>query len=59
MNWDSIIDMCAAANPWIKDIPTMIAFSIVPFNVVSRLVTSVLTFLIYKKLSTPLKKLIQ
>ena len=59
MNWEGIINMCAAANPWIKDIPTMIAFSIVPFNVVSRLVTSVLTFLLYKKLSAPLKKLIQ
>ena len=59
MNWEGIVDMCAAANPWIKDIPTMVAFSIVPFNIVSRSVTSLLTFLLYKKISVPLKKLIQ
>jgi len=59
MNWDGIVSMCSAANPWIKDVPTMVAFSIVPFNVVSRTVTSVLTFILYKKISAPLKKFIQ
>lgn len=58
MNWDGIIDMCSAVNPWIKNIPTMIAFSIIPFNLVSRVVTSLITLLVYKKLSVPLKKLI-
>jgi riboflavin transporter FmnP len=37
----------------------MVAFSIVPFNLVSRAVTSFITFLVYKKLSVPIKKLIQ
>jgi len=46
-------------NPWIKDVPTMIAFSVVPFNLVSRGVISVVTMMVYKKLSVPLKKLIQ
>lgn len=59
MNWDSIIGMCSSVNPWIKDIPTMIAFSIVPFNIISRTVTSFITVLLYKKISVPLKKLIQ
>ena len=59
MNWEGIVNMCAAANPWIKDVPTMVAFSIVPFNIVSRSITSLLTFLLYKKISAPLKKLIQ
>jgi len=59
MNWEGIVNMCAAANPWIKDVPTMVAFSIVPFNIVSRSITSLLTFLLYKKISVPLKKLIQ
>lgn len=58
MNWEAIIDMFSAVNPWIKDIPTAIAFSIVPFNVISRTVISFVTILVYKKISVPLKKLI-
>ena len=59
MSWDAIVSMCSAVNPWIKDVPTMIAFSVVPFNLVSRGVISVVTMMVYKKLSVPLKKLIQ
>lgn len=59
MSWDSIIQMCSAANPWITDIPTFAAFSVVPFNLVSRVATSLITMLVYKKISVPLKKLIQ
>ena len=59
MNWDSIVAMFSAVNPWIKDIPTMVAFSVVPFNLISRTITAVLAFITYKKLSVPLKKMIQ
>lgn len=59
MNWEGIIEICSAANPWIKDIPTFVAFSVIPFNLISRGVTSYITFLVYKKISRPLKKLIQ
>lgn len=59
MNWEGIIEICSAVNPWIKSIPTMVAFSIVPFNLISRAVTSLITLLVYKKLSVPMKKLIQ
>ena len=59
MDWDAIVAMCSAANPWIKDVPTMVAFSIIPFNVVQRVIHSVLAILLYKKLSAPLKKFIQ
>jgi len=59
MNWDGIISMCSAVNPWIKDIPTMVAFSIIPFNVISRGVISFITILLYKKISVPIKKFIQ
>jgi len=59
MDWASILDMFSAVNPWIKNIPTMIAFSIVPFNLISRSVISVITVLVYKKISVPLKKWIQ
>ena len=58
MNWEGIIEICSAVNPWIRDIPTFIAFSIVPFNIISRGVTSFITFLVYKKLSVPIKKLL-
>lgn len=58
MNWDSIIQICTAVNPWIKDIPTMIAFSIIPFNIVSKVVMSFITVVVYKKISVPIKKLI-
>lgn len=59
MNWEGIIEICSAANPWIKDIPTFVAFSVIPFNLISRVVTSYITILVYKKISVPLKKLIQ
>ncbi len=59
MDWDGIIALCTAVNPWIQNIPTMIAFSIVPFNLISRAVTSLITILVYKKVSTPIKSLIQ
>lgn len=58
MNWDSIIAICSAVNPWIKNIPTFIAFSIVPFNVLSKGTISVITFLVYKRISGPIKKFI-
>ena len=59
MDWAGIVAMCSAANPWIKDVPTMVAFSIIPYNVVLRTLLSFLTILLYKKISVPLKKLIQ
>ena len=59
MNWDGIVAMFSAVNPWIRDIPTMVVFSVVPFNLISRTITAVLAFITYKKLSVPLKKMIQ
>lgn len=59
LNWDGIIDMCAAANPMIRNIPTFVAFSVIPFNVISRLASSVIAMLVYKKISVPLKKMLQ
>ena len=59
MNWEGIIATCSALNPWITSIPTFVAFSVIPFNLLSRSITSLLTFLLYKKLSVPMKKFIQ
>ena len=58
-NWDGIIEICTAANPMIKNIPTFVAFSVIPFNVISRLASSVIAILVYKKISVPLKKMLQ
>ena len=57
MSWDAIIGMCSALIPAIHDKLTIVIFSIVPFNVLSRALTSVITILVYKKLSVPLKKI--
>lgn len=56
MNWDAIIGMCSALIPAIHDIPTIVIFSIVPFNVLSRALSSAICVLLYKKISVPLKK---
>ena len=58
MNWDAIIGMCSALIPAVKDIPTLVILSIVPFNALSRTLTGILTMLLYKRISVPLKKLI-
>lgn len=59
MDWAAIIDMCTAVNPLIHDLPTMVAFSIIPFNLISMTVISLIAMLVYKKISVPLKKMIQ
>lgn len=58
MNWEGIVEVCSAVNPIIHDVPTMVAFSVVPFNVISRTVVSCITVVIYKKVSVPIKKLV-
>ena len=59
MDWGRILEMSAAANPWIKDVPSLVAFSIVPFNVLSRGFSTLVTILVYKRVSLPIKKMIQ
>lgn len=58
LSWDGIIAMCEV-NPLIKDIPTFVAFSVIPFNVISRTFTTIVTILVYKKISVPIKKMLQ
>lgn len=55
MTMESIIDMCAAVNPLMKDPFTLAIFGIVPFNLIKNGVTSVLTYIVYKKVSRPIK----
>ena len=58
MQWDAIIGMCSELIPAINSRATMVIYSIIPFNLLSRALTSVITVLVYKRISVPLKKLI-
>ena len=52
---DTIVDMC----PLVNDIWTLALFGVVPFNLIKCGVTSVITFIVYKKISVPLKKFVK
>ena len=48
--------MCAKTMPAIDNIYTLLAFGILPFNLIKYGVTALLTFLLYKKLEKLLEK---
>ena len=58
MTWEQIIGIFHEINPYINSIPTMAALSVLPFNLISRTASSVITMLLYKKISVPIKKFI-
>lgn len=47
----TIIDMSAAVNPWIVDMKSLVIYGIIPFNIFKGVLISVLTLLIYKRIS--------
>ena len=51
MPLDAIIGMGAAVNPNIKSVGTLVLFAVAPFNLLKGVADSVITFLLYKKLS--------
>lgn len=51
---DAIIGMGTAANAAIIDLKTLILYGIVPFNLFKALIVSIITILIYKRLSNVL-----
>jgi len=51
MPMDTIVAMSAAVNVYVKDVKTLIVFAFVPFNLFKGLVVSVLTAVIYKRVS--------
>lgn len=59
MNWNQILSMFSAINPAIGTKLGIVMFSVIPFNLISRITTSFLTFLLYKKISKPIKHFIQ
>ncbi|HIU77421.1 MAG TPA: ECF transporter S component [Candidatus Pelethocola excrementipullorum] len=58
MTMEDIIAMCSAVNPAMKNAMTMAVFGLLPFNLIKYGVTSVLAFLLYKRLSHLLKGII-
>lgn len=48
---DAIIDAGSAVNASITDLKTLIAFAVVPFNLVKGVICSAIAFLLYKKVS--------
>lgn len=58
MPMDVIIGMGTAVNPAITDIPTLMLFSVFPFNLFKHGITSFVTYLIYKRAGSTLRGII-
>ncbi|MBC7765770.1 MAG: ECF transporter S component [Hyphomonadaceae bacterium] len=56
MPLDKIIAFAAASNPLIKSVNTYILYGVIPFNALKVLVVSVVTLVLYKKVSPILHK---
>ena len=58
MSMDDIISMCSAVNPAMKDTVSLVIFGLVPFNLIKYGATSVVIFIIYKRLSGVIRGII-
>ncbi len=58
LGWEvqQIVDMAAAVNPLVNSLETVMLFTIVPFNLISGIATSIVTTLIYPHISPILKR---
>lgn len=54
---EAVIGATQVVNPYVTDIWSFLLFAIAPFNVIKGIVLSVVTFLIYKKLSKMLERI--
>lgn len=59
MPMETIVAMGTAVNPMISDLPTLMLFSVFPFNLVKHGVTSAVTYLIYKRVGSTLRSMIE
>ena len=55
LSMEAIIGMGSKVNPLIRDNLTMMLFGVFPFNLFKHGITSLVTFLLYKRVSAPLK----
>ena len=58
MSMDDIITMCRTVNPAMKNVTSMAVFGLLPFNLIKYGVTSLVTFIVYKRLSRVIKGVI-
>ena len=58
MPMEAIIGMGSDINPAIRDMTTMMLFSVFPFNLFKHIVTSLLTFLVYKRVGAALRRIL-
>ncbi|MCR5268822.1 MAG: ECF transporter S component [Lachnospiraceae bacterium] len=56
MDLNEIVAMGTAVNGGIKDVTTFVCFCVAPFNLIKGVAVSVLTFLLYKRLSPMIHK---
>lgn len=58
LGWEiqQIVDMAAAVNPLVNSLETVMLFTIVPFNLITGISTSIVTTLIYPHISPILKR---
>lgn len=59
MPMDEIIDMCRSGMPLIKNEFTLLMFGVLPFNLIKYGATSIVTFLIYKRLGKLFGKILR
>lgn len=59
MQMEDIIMMCQAVNPYIEDLWMLALLGIIPFNVIKRGAESIITLLLYKKISPMIKNFIR
>lgn len=59
LEFNVIVDMCAAVNPLIKNGISLALFGIVPFNLIKNGIVSIITIILYKKISRLIKGYIQ
>ncbi|MBE5875842.1 MAG: ECF transporter S component [Lachnospiraceae bacterium] len=60
MGWtvEDIIAMCTKTNSLVTDMTSFVILGIIPFNIFKYGVTTLFTVLLYKRLSTPIRKFI-
>lgn len=56
MSMESIVAMGKASNPYVKDVFTLMVSSILPFNLFKYSCVSILTFLLYKRMGSWMRR---
>lgn len=59
MSMEQIIAMCSEVNPFVTNTVTLAIVGIIPFNLIKCGVASIITMLVYKKISPLMKKFVR